>query len=567
LGPDQDTQTGSVTLSDSTSPQFANYQGITNNYATFNFTVGTNQQRLDASIAYPGNPANGNNARVRLILVSPQHKLAAHSLPQGVGNFGNVDVISPQPGTWEGVIFGDVAAVDGTNGSVPWQVSTQQFVPFGSVSPSHFPLAPGQSRTFSVNVDSPATPGDSTGSIVVVYGARPTGVASLPVTVRSLVQVGGGNSGAFSGVLTGGNGRANGEGQIEYYQFQVGAGEQNITANVSLTNDISDVVGAYLVSPDGDTLGYGENYLATGVNNTTGAIEYTPEQSLTAYTLSPVAGTWTLVIDVSGAIVGDEVSQPFSGDIELNDVSVNVPGLPDSAAITLRSGIPVVVPVNITNNGASAADFFVDGRLNETTTVALAPLDAATGVSLPLTQEQPLWLMPTHTSAVAVTATSSLPTMFDYGPIVGDPDLASSASGPGALCTTSSEASFTPADGSVTAGVWDATPSECGPYPAPAPAGTVSMQMTATIQEFDPAVTSAPGDFWQLAVNPSASFGLYVIQPGQTATIDVTITPGGASGSVVSGNLYVDTFEPDVAPYGQETGDELTALPYEYTIG
>ena len=32
-------QTGSVTLNDATSPQFANYQGLTNNYGTFTFNV------------------------------------------------------------------------------------------------------------------------------------------------------------------------------------------------------------------------------------------------------------------------------------------------------------------------------------------------------------------------------------------------------------------------------------------------------------------------------------------------------------------------------------------------
>ena len=37
--PDQNVQTGSVTLNDATSPQFANYQGLTNNYGTFTFNV------------------------------------------------------------------------------------------------------------------------------------------------------------------------------------------------------------------------------------------------------------------------------------------------------------------------------------------------------------------------------------------------------------------------------------------------------------------------------------------------------------------------------------------------
>ena len=92
------------------------------------------------------------------------------------------------------------------------------------------------------------------------------------------------------------------------------------------------------------------------------------------------------------------------------------------------------------------------------------------------------------------------------------------------------------------------------------------MAMTATAKAFDPAVTSSTGDFWLQAVNPAASFSPIVINPGQTAVVNVTITPAGASGTVVSGNLYVDDFVGDVPPYGQESGDELAAIPYAYTI-
>ena len=44
-------------------------------------------------------------------------------------------------------------------------------------------------------------------------------------------------------------------------------------------------------------------------------------------------------------------------------------------------------------------------------------------------------------------------------------------------------------------------------------------------------------------------------------------TPNGASGSVISGNLYVDDIGEGVPPYGQLAGDELLAIPYEYTVG
>jgi hypothetical protein len=559
FGSPENVQTGKITLTDGKSPQFANYQGIQNNYGTFTFKVPFGQDRLDAALAYPAPAGAGNNARVRLILIDPAGRFAAHSLPQGVGNFGNVDVRQPLGGTWTGVIFGDVASAGGTNGAIPWQVSTQKFVPFASVYPQVLFLAPGQSETVHVSATTPLTPGDSSGSIVLTStggGVDPfVGFESnsIPVVLRSLVDVA--HGGQFSGTLTGGNGRPNGQGQINYYEFKVPPGQTSILANVSLTNDPADPVGAYLIGPDGAALGFGQNSLGS-----------TALKSLTAYTLNPVPGTWTLIVDFAEPVVGNEISQPFSGNIKFNDVSVTASGLPNSKHTTLKAGTPITVPVTITNTGVAPEAYFVDARLNSTTSISLqniSPPDTSAGYPLPVAGPTAEWIVPTQTSSVKAAAAATLPVVFDFGPNQGDPDIFAPA---GANNTAAGH--YNPTNGTVQNGVWFALPSEIGPYTGPAAPGFVNVTLTATTKAFDPAVTSDTQDLWTSAFDLSVlnTFNPIVINPGQTAVINVTITPSGPSGTVVSGNLYINDFIGGVPPYGETAGDELAALPYTYTI-
>lgn len=95
-----------------------------------------------------------------------------------------------------------------------------------------------------------------------------------------------------------------------------------------------------------------------------------------------------------------------------------------------------------------------------------------------------------------------------------------------------------------------------------------------TTTAFDISVTSPTGDFWAESLNPSAALDLYVVDPGQTITIPVTITPQGSAGTTVTGTLYVDDITSvnagatwnELSPNINQASD-LAAVPYEYTIG
>ena len=436
FGPDQNVQGGTVNLDDSSSPQFEDWIGLNDNYSTVQFTVPPGQDRLTGQLAWQGEQSNcitelceaGLTQRVRMILISPTGQFAAHSLPQGPGNYGTDEVRSPAAGVWTAVIFGPDGADGGTVGPVVWSVATQQFAPFASVEPSSLTLNPGQSSSFTVSTSIPASAGDTSGSVVLTSSAGDTyanpadpllhdASTSIPVTLRSLVDVTGSHSspksyavGQFSGIETGGNGRSPGEGQDEYYQFNVPAGVRDITANVALQNDPTDPIGAYLVSPDGDTVGFGQNT----VNGDPLSLDGNPELSATANTLDPVAGTWTLIVQFAEAPVGDELSDPYTGSIVFNANKVAASGVPDSKA-KLAKGTPVTIPVQVTNTGETPEDYFVDPRLTQSAPLTLVPLDADGGsfpLPIPAADGEAAWEVPSETSSVSVAQTSTVPAMF-----------------------------------------------------------------------------------------------------------------------------------------------------------
>ena len=92
---------------------------------------------------------------------------------------------------------------------------------------------------------------------------------------------------------------------------------------------------------------------------------------------------------------------------------------------------------------------------------------------------------------------------------------------------------------------------------------TANLGVTVTTAAFDPAATSPNGDIWQ----SQNGFAPVIVQPGQSTTLYLTITPNAPSGSLVSGRLYLDDAS-QLTQYGTSpSGDELVALPYSYTVG
>jgi hypothetical protein len=342
---------------------------------------------------------------------------------------------------------------------------------------------------------------------------------------------------------------------------------------------MGNLVGAYLVSPGGNVEGYGQNADLSGVRlGITGL-------TLTATALNPVQGTWTLVVAFAEPVAGTEVSDPYTGYVTLAaaaSAASAVPRSPLPDGITLVPGIPVTIPVTITNNSNAPQDYYLDPRLNTTATVTLAPLTfgavtpfaaGSAKTALPIQQSAltSLYFVPSHTSSITVQQASTVPAMTDLSTAIGDPDVGPSGLSGGSLCGKTATETYTSSGGMATSGLWAPAPTECGPYPSAAPSASATDTLTATTAGFDKSVTVATGDLERLAQSASAgSAGIdqaVELKSGQSARVNVTFSAAGTPGNVVVGTLYLDTLQSGVPPYGQITGDEVAALPYAYKVG
>jgi hypothetical protein len=525
-------------------------------YATeVTFTVPKGIARLSASVSLVG--------VVDLSLISPSGQLAEYNLPQGIGNYGNAQVSNPAAGKWTALI-----ATTGTGAPVPAQfvASTATWQSFGQLTSSSLTLAPGAAGTVLFTASTPPQAGDESGSIIVRSSAKGapafTLVTSIPVTLRSLVPTPDPST-TVTGTLTGGNGRQSDTGQTQYYQVQIPSGLAALNVSVD-TGNASNPLFAELIDPSGNAASAASNGLL--VTTASGAPEIQPEVGTQLHVLNPDPGLWTLALDFYGVVSGTAVAQPFTVTLNDTPVAATVTGLPDSASTTLAAGTPVTAMVTVRNDGTTPEAYFVDARTSAQTTVNLAPQTTPT-LTLPnVSGVVPTFLVPSHTTAIKATVSSPSPLYFDFSYPFGDPDLISSS---GKTATGSLS------EPDVPAGNWTVTPFLVGPIgKSAAKKVTAHVSMTATTAGFDPTVSSPTGDLWLGSTNAASGFDPYVVDPGQSVTIPVTITPDGTSGTVVSGTIYVSDFSLNSGavtynelPGSYPEGSDLAALPYTYTIG
>jgi subtilisin family serine protease len=519
---------------------------------TVSFEVPKGQSRLNASVALVG--------RVNLSLIAPNGDLAEYNGPQGVSNYGNAQTADPAPGKWKALI-----STPGTGAAVAarFQASTATWQAFGTLSKKSVTLAPGASGSVALTVATPSQAGDEDGSIIARSSATSpafAAVTSIPVTLRSLAPTPSPST-TFTGTLTGGNGRQSDTGQTAYYQFELPAGLRALNASID-TGNASNPMFAELVNPSGNAVSAAANGLLA--TTTKGTIEVKPEIGTQLHVLDPSRGLWTLAIDFYNTVSGTAVAQPFTVSINDTPVSVDPWRLPDGGQVPAGKRIESFVEVE--NTGTTPEAYFLDARLNDQVKLDLAAQTTST-LTLPnVTGVVPEYLVPSHTTALKVTASSSAPLFFDVSYPYGDPDVISSI---GKTATASYSAS------PIGGGDWAITPFLEGPFGKKAAKKvTATTSMTATTAGFDSTVSSPTGDLWLGGTRPATPFTPYVVNPGQVILIPVTITPRGKIGSTVRGTLYLadssfvstDLSFDDVAGYSAESSD-VAAFPYHYTIG
>jgi hypothetical protein len=537
-----------------TLPTFTYYNGQTWAVKKVPFDVPDGADRLFARMAWQGNPAV-----VRLTLLAPDGTFVANSRPQGgaaTANYANVDVRSPKAGTWTAVMY-SIAGTGGYTGPIILDTSTQRAAPYGHVSPSTLTLGPGQTRSVSFSLRTPDSGGDADYS--VTFGTSEGQHTTMSAVLRSVIPT----PGRFHGTITGGNARAVSPAQTFSYSFDVPRGKRDLDIGLRLS-DPGSLVDIVLIDPNGELADVNSNVF---LNSQTTVAQGGTVQT---YDARPLPGRWHLVLVVQNPVTGQEIEQPFRGTVGFDQLAVHANGLPVGG--TLTAGQAVTVPVTVRNTGVEPIAVGVDPRTNDVRTLTPVPIQGSNEVDLPEDPAAaPVYLAPPDTSRLTVATTSTVPAQVELQSSAAGfdlfGDLKAAQNG-----DTTSVATVGERKGYVSKGIWFGALQEIGPFGAAgAQPGHATYTATMRTTGFDSSVTSSTGDPFDFAVDPNGTGGTpSIIRPGQTATVQVTITPAGRPGEEVSGHLNLVTVP--VLPTGvtalpfNGTGEVIAVLPYDYRV-
>lgn len=570
--------TGSIKFDGATLPTFSNVVGSPRAYVGKKFTVKPGADRLDVDAAFTSYPL-----AVFTALVDPHGVFQAYSLPQGAANFADVSVRYPSAGTWTAYFFANPKF----SGNIGFHVTTSGYGSLGTVTPSAV-IEAGKTATLTYKVQVPKNPGDTAASIQLRTALGVT--SSVPVSLRGTIAASKSSVTSFKGVVTGGNGRADGgAAQTNTYYIDVPAKAPSMAVGVKLTGQTSPdaVYYGFLVAPNGQPLSAPSNVRVAGTNLVT-------VPGLQLYANAPAVGRWTLVLEATNPIGGNLVSQPFTGSISLAAQPVTVkPVLPNSAKVALTAGKTVLAKVKVTNSGVVPMTYFADARLTKYGTYRLAsqvPGNDLSSVHLPESLVAGQWLVPTHSYSLSFGADATEPVQLDAGWAYGDPEVFGDSIGNKSTAIATAT--------KLAPGPWSSSAGVVGPFVGPAPDGSVAYTATVKTRKFDPAVASSTGDFWPTAFVPApaqdpgsarlgpltagshwanalrrqaasqkvaavaSSTGPLTLAPGKSGTIIIAITPpASAKGTVTKGTLYIDSLD-----FYTGTGDEVAGFPYSYTV-
>lgn len=560
-------QTNSTTINATTDPTFPYpTTGAPWAYKKMTFTVPAGTDRLVGAMIWQGAKKQVGSSIVtpvvRLSIFDPSGAFVTNSRPQGgavSANYANLDIRKPAPGTYTAVIY-TLGNATGYTGSVSLRTTSQQAVSVGSISPASFTLAPGATKNVTITTPVPSTGGDTT--YAATFASSDGHQTAVGIVARAVVPISN-NQGSFSGTITGGNARAGSGAQVFTYAFDVPNGKRDLSVGTTLSSDNRYQLEGVLVDPNDETQAIDSNWYSSDPF-TLGAKGLTMQLNA----VNPVPGRWRLIINVVNPVPGAAFEQSFTGTIGFNKAQVTSTGLPNSQSTKVAAGSTINAQINVTNTGIAPINVQADPRFATLQNIPLVSPFGPQSFQLPA-HAAPTFLVPPNTTKLTATAVSDVPAIVELTPglqgidIVGDLQAAQAGS-----TTSVAIDKVTQEDAAVSTGVWFTDVNEVGAVDSNgAPTANSHVDLTARTQGFDPNVTTSTGDFWSVVTDPNADLGNAItIQPGQTATIQVSMKVVGTKGTLINGILNIYTPPSFAYSTFNTTGDQIAQVPYMFTV-